>query len=950
MNRWLMGLGLMLAAAWGVAEARAGGLAHVMKAQAPQRVQAGQRIVADVSLRLAEPAPAESLRPLFWLAPKGRADAGFEVNHRQLTPWEWRGPWQTGQSLNVAAVVDVPADFPLGEAELLFRVAYQKKGGAWEYVAIQGASGRPAGEVLRLPVRVVKAQPLEQERAVEAPLVVRRIDAPTLDGQVTEAAWQSAAQVEAFVDNQGGSAPQASTRAYIGRDEDHLYVAFVCQEPQMDRVVSQEAGLHGDGIWNNDCVELFIAPDPGGPGYLHFIVDVAGQQYDALGEDNWGFNPPWQAAVSREAQSWSVEMAIPWASLGVEPPGSGALWRANLCRERKAQDELSAWRPTHGSFASPGAFGAWVFDSLADHLLGLSAELQPPAEDWPAELRPQAQRWRAEMEAWRKQVKSIRGAMDEQAFAAHHLRLAQLRRDLDKLRFAAAKAMGQRFVVTQALPYEAFDGQASPDAAPLGPIELTLLRGEWQDLAFNITNLSDEPLVLRCTVRYGQDDELDYARLGLPGLTVLWQQAIPVAAADGRIVYDAIIPQSAGLVHIPPGRTAQAWLSIHADEQAPSQAQGRIEIQPIDMQGGEPVQAPIAVMTLPVQLTQDPPIHCFTWNFAGEPIESQPRWWRAHLIDLVEHGVDVCMISSLNHLPRMRASSDGTMPTDLDFAKLDRLLEATSGLFRLYWLNLDIFEKARLRDDLIGLPFGTPAYERAFKEWFSQVLAHFQSRGVGTDKLLVNPYDESVSEECRLLARWVKEVDPSVRIVIDSSTPDVEVAQQMDALTDVWVPHHRQFFPAAMQPFHELIRSSGKPIWAYYYSEGSNDKAQDPTRHYLAKFWWAFANDVTGLGYWAQQYYGDPWYRQGWRSSYDTALWYPMQESVAPSRRWQAWRQGWQDYLLLSLVRDRLRQKGDEAQLAELDRRVQAVVDFPGDSARMQAVRAWLKRQIAATP
>lgn len=427
-----------------------------------------------------------------------------------------------------------------------------------------------------------------------------------------------------------------------------------------------------------------------------------------------------------------------------------------------------------------------------------------------------------------------------------------------------------------------------------------------------------------------------------------WSQAVGVAASDGREIFDAITPTPAGTIHIPAGQTAQAWLSLHApaDAQAGDIA-GRIVIQPIDMKGGELLRAPLKATIVSVKLTDNPPIHCFTWNYA-HIIEQQPQWWDAHLRDLATHGVDVCMISSLNHLPRVTASADGTIPKDLNFAKVDHLLKSTRGRFRLYWINLDIFEKAKLRDDLIGLPFGSPEYERGFKQWLGIVLEHLRSQGLRSDQFMINPYDESVDERCRLLARWVKEVDPQARIVIDSSTPDMQVAREMDALTDVWVPHHRQFFPAEMKPFHEMITSKGKPRWAYFYSEGSNDKTQDPMRHYLSKFWWAFENNVTGMGYWAQQYYGDPWYRQDSKSSYDTALWYPAEGTVIPSRRWEAWRRGWQDYLLLSLARESLKSRNDAEGLQTLGKHVSDVVSFPGDDERAESARSWAKRVLGA--
>jgi hypothetical protein len=151
-----------------------------------------------------------------------------------------------------------------------------------------------------------------------------------------------------------------------------------------------------------------------------------------------------------------------------------------------------------------------------------------------------------------------------------------------------------------------------------------------------------------------------------------------------------------------------------------------------------------------------------------------------------------------------------------------------------------------------------------------------------------------------------------------------------------------------MKSFHDLLRASGKPRWAYYYSEGNNDKTQDPTGHYLSKFWWAFANDVTGMGYWAQQYYGDPWYRQGWKESYDTALWYPIEGGVIPSRRWQAWRQGWQDYLLLARARSTLRERNDGEGLKTLEQKVKEVVTSAEDADRADETRAWLKGVLAS--
>jgi len=156
--------------------------------------------------------------------------------------------------------------------------------------------------------------------------------------------------------------------------------------------------------------------------------------------------------------------------------------------------------------------------------------------------------------------------------------------------------------------------------------------------------------------------------------------------------------------------------------------------------------------------------------------------------DLADHGVDVCMVSSLRHLPRVKARADGTLAEPMDFTRLDALLGVARPYFTSYYVTMDIWEKDDVRHDLFDLPFASPAYEKAFKTWFKAVVEHLLATGLSYDQLLFNPYDESVNEACRRIASWMKQADPKVKVIIDCSTPDVGEARQMDALTDIWVP------------------------------------------------------------------------------------------------------------------------------------------------------------------
>jgi len=67
--------------------------------------------------------------------------------------------------------------------------------------------------------------------------------------------------------------------------------------------------------------------------------------------------------------SWSVEVAIPFAGLGVSAPSAGDRWRANLYRiDCTTPAQYSAWSPTlafPAAYHVPKRFGWLAFESTA---------------------------------------------------------------------------------------------------------------------------------------------------------------------------------------------------------------------------------------------------------------------------------------------------------------------------------------------------------------------------------------------------------------------------------------------------------------------------------------------------------------------------------------------------------------------------------------------------------
>ena len=218
--------------------------------------------------------------------------------------------------------------------------------------------GTPSGYVppteppLDIPEHVI---PLPR---VEIPRTASGI---TIDGNLDDAAWDSAAKVRLSYTNEGEPAPVGTT-AMLTWDESNFYVAFECEEPHVDRIKADVENRDGPTFYD-DSVEVFVDPTRSGRDYFHFSTNTLGAQFDQR-VFNAGWNGEWQSAVNVDKRMWTAEIAIPFATLGVGAPASGSQWGLNLTRNRTTSGgvEYLTWAVPYGSFHSPDRFGTAVFE------------------------------------------------------------------------------------------------------------------------------------------------------------------------------------------------------------------------------------------------------------------------------------------------------------------------------------------------------------------------------------------------------------------------------------------------------------------------------------------------------------------------------------------------------------------------------------------------------------
>ena len=158
----------------------------------------------------------------------------------------------------------------------------------------------------------------------------------------------------------GGEAALRRRGAYTSR--------FVALNPTWPGSKSTVDVSDSMSIFGDDVVELFVAAAEKTPTLPAFGDQSEGyhvgpprKRSRRTGTTSDPFSGPWQHAVRLGEGAWTVEVAIPWSSLGLTTALPGLKLRANLGRERAQGGELSTWRTALDKFVDPESFGAWLF-------------------------------------------------------------------------------------------------------------------------------------------------------------------------------------------------------------------------------------------------------------------------------------------------------------------------------------------------------------------------------------------------------------------------------------------------------------------------------------------------------------------------------------------------------------------------------------------------------------
>jgi hypothetical protein len=174
---------------------------------------------------------------------------------------------------------------------------------------------------------------------------------PVIDGNINKLVWQQTAWTNEFVDIEGEGKPKPTypTKVKMLWDDSCLYIAAQIAEQQVWATLKN----HDDIVFHDNDFEVFIDPTNTAQPYFEIETNALNTIFDLLLNKPYreGGKPfsGWDVTGLRSAvkiqgtlndpsdqdKGWTVEMAIPFKSVGVtrtRMPNEGTIWRINFSR------------------------------------------------------------------------------------------------------------------------------------------------------------------------------------------------------------------------------------------------------------------------------------------------------------------------------------------------------------------------------------------------------------------------------------------------------------------------------------------------------------------------------------------------------------------------------------------------------------------------------------------
>ena len=154
------------------------------------------------------------------------------------------------------------------------------------------------------------------------PIEIRRADAGIeIDGDLSDAAWESSTKVEEWYETNPGDNLPATIKnvAYLAYDDKFLYAAFEFQDPEPAKIRAPYADRDNVNS-GTDYGGIILDTRHDGKTAILFLANPRGIQYDAVSDDTSGNEDSspdffWDSSARITQTGWVLEMRVPYSSL-----------------------------------------------------------------------------------------------------------------------------------------------------------------------------------------------------------------------------------------------------------------------------------------------------------------------------------------------------------------------------------------------------------------------------------------------------------------------------------------------------------------------------------------------------------------------------------------------------------------------------------------------------------
>jgi hypothetical protein len=385
-------------------------------------------------------------------------------------------------------------------------------------------------------------------------------------------------------------------------------------------------------------------------------------------------------------------------------------------------------------------------------------------------------------------------------------------------------------------------------------------------------------------------------------IRVKLMRSLETVTSLGEESWDALpeIDES-GVISIPSLSGREVWLDIETGNAKAGKHD--VEVTLLALNGAGVLDAPtnphavpapetkvtISLNVLPFKMAPSSVFRLCTWSPSIGP----------EVPGLLAHGNNVFLLTN----PTFQYNTNNSL-TGFDYTAIDKVLDQFKGKEAFFLVN--------------GLPgikdeFGSQEYKKQFARYLKDLATHLAGYGIGTDRFALYPIDEPGGSGWNAVNKVVKfgemanEVNPEILLYQDGGG-ELPMFNAMAKYLDVWCPTID--WVADKSPEMNVMRTTGKLLWSYncsYASSrpvGPNIKNINLIYEFRTAALLAMRNGVTGIGYWCYNLGSEnPWSRI--KQEYN--LVYPGTTKSITSRRWEAVREGIEDYRILEAIKDYLK-------------------------------------------